>query len=141
MHGGERFREPVLIEPEVRAVSGELVEMAPLHQPKSLAALDAVSAVLPGVPAAACFDTAFQAILSAAAYPYALPARWRARWPVRLPRPVARLGGATRSAATRADPSALRIVSCHLGAGASLSAIAGGGSVDTTVGFTPLEDS
>jgi acetate kinase len=69
----------VLIDAGVEEGVRELIEMAPPHQPKSLAALDAVSAALPGIPAVACFDTAFHATLSPAAYTYALPARWRER--------------------------------------------------------------
>ena len=142
VHGGERFRKSVLIDAGVEEGLRELIEMAPLHQPKSLAALDAVSAALPGIPAVACFDTAFHATLSPAAYTYALPARWRERWAVR------RYGfhGLSHAWVARRAPqllerdrSDLRIVSCHLGAGASLCAIAGGRSVDTTMGFTPLE--
>ena len=143
VHGGERFTEAVRIEGDVPAALEELTEMAPLHQPKSLAALKAVSDALPDLPAIACFDTAFHASLPAAARTYALPEAWRRRWPLhrygfhglshgRVAREVA---------ATLAveEVSALRIVSCHLGAGASLCAIAGGISVATTMGFTPLE--
>ena len=83
MHGGSRFREPVVVDDGVRRALGELVDLAPLHQPKSLAALDAVSRALPGLPAVACFDTAFHATLPAAAATYALPADWTARWGVR----------------------------------------------------------
>ena len=142
VHGGERFREPVLIDAAVEDGLRDLVQMAPLHQPKSLAALDAVSASLPGAPAVACFDTAFHATLPPAAYTYALPARWRERWPIR------RYGfhGLSHAWIARRAPELLqsgrpelRIVSCHLGAGASLCAIAAGQSVDTTMGFTPLE--
>ena len=120
----------------------ELIDLAPLHQPKSLAALDAVTEVLPGLPAVACFDTAFHATLPAAAATYALPAEWRERWGLR------RYGfhGLSHAwVARRApqllseDPAGLRIVSCHLGAGASLCAIKDGRSLDTTMGFTPLE--
>ena len=142
VHGGERFREPVLIDAAVENGLRDLVQMAPLHQPKSLAALDAVSASLPAAPAVACFDTAFHATLPPAAYTYALPARWRERWPIR------RYGfhGLSHAWIARRAPELLRsgrpelrIVSCHLGAGASLCAIAAGRSVDTTMGFTPLE--
>src|SRR5487761_1620704 len=83
VHGGERFREAVRIDGEVEAALRELVDLAPLHQPKSLAALDAGSAALPDVPAVACFDTAFHATLPPAAHTYALPAGWRQRWRVR----------------------------------------------------------
>jgi acetate kinase len=143
VHGGERYVTATLIDGEVRRALGELTELAPLHQPKSLAALDAVSAQQPGVPAVACFDTAFHATLPAAASTYALPARWRQRWGLR------RFGfhGLSHSWVARHAPELVpaddgglrRIVSCHLGAGASLCAIADGRSVDTTMGFTPLE--
>jgi acetate kinase len=148
VHGGPRFRSPVVVDDEVRRALGELVDLAPLHQPKSLAALDAVSAALPGVPAVACFDTAFHASLPAAASTYALPAEWNSRWQLRrygfhglshawIARRAPELVGAAGGLPIAAD--GLRIVSCHLGAGASLCAIAGGRSIDTTMGFTPLE--
>ncbi len=127
----------------MRAALDALVDLAPLHQPKSLDALDAVSRVLPAAPAVACFDTAFHATLPAAARTYAIPASWRERHGVR------RYGfhGLSHSWVARRAPElidrgeapALRIVSCHLGAGASLCAIAGGRSIDTTMGFTPLD--
>ncbi len=143
VHGGERFRDPVRIDPSVRSGLEMLIDLAPLHQPKSLAALDAVSGALPGLPAVACFDTAFHATLPEAAATYALPAAWGRRWGLRrygfhglshawVARRAPEIVGAS-------DPDGLRVVSCHLGAGASLCAIAGGRSVDTTMGFTPLE--
>jgi acetate kinase len=141
VHGGERFTAAVLIDNGVEAALRELTDLAPLHQARSLAALDAVSAQLPNVPAVACFDTAFHSHLPAAAATYALPAAWRARWPIR------RYGfhGLSHAwVARRAPqmlnrpPDGLRLVSCHLGAGASLCAIADGRSVGTTMGFTPL---
>ena len=142
VHGGEQFRQAVRIDASVQTSLQELTALAPLHQPKSLAALDAVSAAIPDVPAVACFDTAFHATLPDAAATYALPAEWRRRWHVR------RYGfhGLSHSWVARRAPEILgvpaadlRIVSCHLGAGASLCAIADGDSVDTTMGFTPLE--
>jgi acetate kinase len=142
VHGGERFCEAVRIERDVEPQLRELTELAPLHQPKSLAALDAVSEALPDLPAFACFDTAFHATLPPAAATYALPAEWRERWHLR------RYGfhGLSHGwVARRApellgrEPEGLRIVSCHLGAGASLCAIKDGASLDTTMGFTPLE--
>ena len=142
VHGGRRYVAATVIDGDVRRALGDLTELAPLHQPKSLAALDAVSAWLPGVPAVACFDTAFHATLPPAAATYALPARWRERWGLR------RFGfhGLSHAWVARhaaellagVDPPR-RIVSCHLGAGASLCAIASGRSVDTTMGFTPLD--
>lgn len=142
VHGGAQFREPVRIDAEVEPALRQLVELAPLHQPKSIAALDAVTAVLPDLPAVACFDTAFHATLPEAALTYALPAGWRERWRLR------RYGfhGLSHAWVARRVPEllggsakALRIVSCHLGAGASLCAIKDGRSIDTTMGFTPLE--
>ena len=134
VHGGERFREAVLIDRDVRAALDELTALAPLHQPKSLAALDAVTRALPDVPAVACFDTAFHATLPPAARAYALPAEWVQRWGLR------RYGfhGLSHAYIARVTDGR-RVVSAHLGAGASLCAINDGRSVDTTMGFTPLE--
>jgi acetate kinase len=142
VHGGERFREAVRIDSKVEGALRELVELAPLHQPKSLAALDAVSEALPDVPAVACFDTAYHATMPDAAATYALPLSWRERWGLR------RYGfhGLSHAWVAKRTPELLnvaaadcRIISCHLGAGASLCAIADGRSHDTTMGFTPLE--
>src|SRR5665213_2805768 len=142
VHGGERFREAVRIDAGVETAMRELTDLAPLHQPKSLAALDAVTRALPNLPAVACFDTAFHATIPAAAATYALPAEWRERWGLR------RYGfhGLSHAWVARRTPellergaSGLRIVSCHLGAGASLCAINDGMSLDTTMGFTLLE--
>ena len=142
VHGGTEFTDPVVVDRAVRSRLEALVDLAPLHQPKSLQALDAVTALLPDHPAVACFDTAFHAGMPPAAATYALPREWRERWGLR------RYGfhGLSHSYASRraaellgADRSELRIVSCHLGAGASLTAVRGGRSVDTTMGFTPLE--
>lgn len=140
VHGGERFTAPAPVDDRVEAALEELVELAPLHQPKSLAAMRAVSAARPGLPAVACFDTAFHATLPPAARTYALPAAWRERFGLR------RFGFhglshsyASRRAAELLGRADLRTVTCHLGAGASLAAVQAGRSVDTTMGFTPLE--
>jgi acetate kinase len=142
VHGGRRYRSAVRIDAEVESALRELVDLAPLHQPKSLAALDAVSAALPDVPAVACFDTAFHATLPDAAATYALPAAWRERWDLRRYgfHGLSHAWVARRAAALLDRPrEGLRVVSCHLGAGASLCAIDSGRSIDTTMGFTPLE--
>ncbi len=139
VHGGSRFCNAVLVDDDVRAELEALTALAPLHQPKSLAALDAVTDTLPEIPAVACFDTAFHATLPASAATFALPAEWRERWGLR------RYGFHGLSHAhvarevTLTSGDGLRIVSCHLGSGASLCAIASGRSVDTTMGFTPLD--
>jgi acetate kinase len=143
VHGGTDFTEPVLVDADVLRRLEALSDLAPLHQPKSLRALQAVSQLLPAVPAVACFDTAFHATIPPAARTYALPAEWRRRWGLRrygfhglshswASRRVAALAGQEGS-------EDFRVVSCHLGSGASLAAVRGGQSVDTTMGFTPLE--
>ncbi len=141
VHGGERFREAVLIDPAVEQSLRELTALAPLHQPKSLAALDDVARATPGVPVVACFDTAFHATLPPAAATYAVPLHWRERWGIRRYgfHGLSHAWVAQRAAAWLGEREALRVVSAHLGAGASLCAIRDGRSVDTTMGFTPLE--
>jgi acetate kinase len=151
VHGGTLYAAPVVIDRQVRQRLESLIDLAPLHQPKSLAALDAVSAVLPGVPAVACFDTAFHATIPAAAATFALPAEWRARWTLRRygfhglshayvsSRAAELVSGGHRSLDGAGADGPLRVVTCHLGAGASLAAVHGGRSVDTTMGFTPLD--
>jgi acetate kinase len=134
VHGGARFVDPVVIDDTVIAALDELTALAPLHQPPALAALAALRRAAPHLPAVACFDTAFHAGLPEAAATYALPRTWRERWPLR------RYGfhGLSHAwAARRAGGS--RVITCHLGAGASLAAVRDGQCVDTTMGFTPLE--
>jgi acetate kinase len=142
VHGGVEFSAPTVVDDAIVARLDGITELAPLHQPRSIAALRVVRSILPDAPHVACFDTAFHATLGAAASTYALPRAWRERWPLR------RFGFhglshayiARRSAELAGRPAkGLRIVSCHLGAGASLAAIVDGRSVDTTMGFTPLE--
>ena len=139
VHGGTRFTGAARIDEDVERALRDLTVLAPLHQPKSLAGLDAVHDVLPDVPAVACFDTAFHATLSPAAATYAVPREWRERHGVR------RYGfhGLSHGYAARRVgelvPGARRVITCHLGAGASVCAVVDGRSVDTTMGFTPLE--
>jgi acetate kinase len=143
VHGGSWFTGPVLVDDAVLAGIADLTDLAPLHQPRALAGIEAVGRMLPGVPAVACFDTAFHATLAPAAAAYALPAGWTRRFGLR------RYGfhGLSHAYAARraagllgaADGAGLRVVTCHLGSGASLAAVRDGRSVDTTMGFTPLE--
>jgi acetate kinase len=142
VHGGSEFVEPVVIDEDVLRRLQALVDLAPLHQPTSLRALQAVARLLPRIRQVGCFDTAFHAHIPAAAATYALPSEWRTRWNLR------RFGfhglshayACSRTAQLIGRPlGRLRIVSCHLGAGASLAAVRDGVSVDTTMGFTPLE--
>jgi len=142
VHGGRRYLGPVRLDATVERDLRQLVDLAPLHQPKSIDALEAVQAIYPDVPAVASFDTAFHASMPVAATTYALPREWRERWDLR------RYGfhGLSHAYATRRvgellgrAPTTFRAVICHLGAGASLAAVAGVTSLDTTMGFTPLD--
>ena len=143
VHGGNQFTEAVRVDAEVERALLDLTSLAPLHQPRAVAGMRLLSGVYADIPQVACFDTSFHADLPAAAATYALPREWRERWGLR------RFGFhglshayATRRAAEIVDRSGdpgLRVVTCHLGAGASLCATRGGCSVDTTMGWTPLE--
>ena len=142
VHGGAAFTGPTIVNPGVEDDLDGLADLAPLHNPPAVAAMRALDALRPDLPTVACFDTAFHATLPAAASTYAVPAAWSKRWPLR------RYGfhGLSHSYAGRRaaelldrSPEKLRIVTAHLGAGASLCAVAGGRSVDTTMGFTPIE--
>jgi acetate kinase len=141
VHGGDTFTAPVRVTADVVEGLRRLVTLAPLHQPGALAALDAVSALLPGVPAVACFDTAFHATVPPAARTYAVPAAWRRRWPVRRFgfHGLSHAGAARRAQALAGGATPWRVVTCHLGAGSSLCAVRDGRALDTTMGFTPLE--
>jgi acetate kinase len=142
VHGGPRFTRPVVIDATVRAELEEVNDLAPLHNPPALAAIDAVSRLSPKLPAVACFDTAFHGSLQPAASTYALPTAWVESWGLR------RYGfhglscewSAGRAAALLQRPEgSRRLVICHLGGGASVTATANGRSVDTSMGFTPTE--
>jgi len=139
VHGGPDLVEPVVVDDEVERKLRALVQLAPLHQPKSLEGLDAARNLLPGVPHVACFDTAFHATLPPAAYTYALPRAWRERWGVRRYEFHGLSHAWAAGRAAQLASGARRIVTCHLGAGASLAAVLDGRSVDTTMGFTPLD--
>lgn len=141
VHGGPRYRAPARVDNDLLAYLVSIQDLAPLHNPRAVAGIRAVQELLPGMPAVACFDTAFHATLPAEAHTYALPREWNAQWGLR------RYGfhGLSHSyASTRAAEIVgaalpdLRVVSCHLGAGASLAAVRDGVSLDTTMGFTPL---
>lgn len=141
VHGGPRHTEAVRVDDDVVGYLDSIADLAPLHNPRAVAGIRAIGSLLPGVPSVAAFDTAFHAGMPAAARTYALPREWNSTFGLR------RYGFhglshayACRRAATlvHRDLSELRVVSCHLGAGASLAAVRDGRSVDTTMGFTPL---
>jgi len=142
VHGGSEFTEPTIVDPAVAEELDMLADLAPLHNPPAVAAMRALDALRPELPTVACFDTAFHATLPAAASTYAVPAAWSERWPLRRYgfHGLSHAYAGRRAAELLDRPLAeLRIVTAHLGAGASLCAVAGGRSVETTMGFTPLE--
>jgi acetate kinase len=142
VHGGTRFVAPVVLDASTVAAIDALSPLAPLHQPRSLAAISAVRAVLPDLPHVAAFDTAFHATLPDSASTYAIPAAWRELGVRRYGfHGLSHAYAARRAAALcgREGDDSFRVVTCHLGAGASLAAVRGGRSIDTTMGFTPLE--
>jgi len=134
VHGGARFREPALLDDEVTETIREVSSLAPLHNTPALEAIDEARRVLRSVPHVAVFDTAFHATIPPEAATYAIPARWREEWGIR------RYGFHGLSVAWAADQvRARRLVVCHLGGGCSVTAVLDGRSVDTTMGFSPLE--
>lgn len=133
VHGGERFRAPVVIDDEVEREIEALSSIAPLHNTPALAAIRDARDVLGGVPHVAVFDTTFHATMPSRASTYAVPARWR-DWGVR------RYGFHGLSVEWVAEQVPVsRLVVCHLGGGCSVTAVLEGRSVDTTMGFSPLE--
>lgn len=142
VHGGWRYRDPVLIDEEAMEGIFELESLAPLHNEPALREIERARAALPGVPQVAVFDTAFHATMPAEAATYALPRRWREEWGVRR---YGFHGLSLTWCAERAprllgrSPDGLRLVVCHLGGGCSVSAVRDGRSLDTTMGFSPLE--
>jgi acetate kinase len=140
VHGGAQFAAAVRVDDDVLGRIEALTDLAPIHQPRAVRGVRSVRDLLPDVPAVACFDTTFHRTLAPEAATYALPAPWRERWPLRRygAHGLSHAYASRRAGELVGDPDA-RIVVCHLGSGASLCAVAGGRSVDTTMGFTPLE--
>ena len=141
VHGGSDYQEGVVITPEVKKTIGRLASFAPLHNPVNLEGIEAVEHVLPRVLQVAVFDTAFHRTLPPATVVYPGPYEW-------FEQGIRRYGfhGISHQyCAKRAarilgrDVASLRLITCHLGNGCSLAAIRGGQSIDTTMGFTPLE--
>ena len=144
VHGGERFSDSVLVDDDVLAAIRSFSHLAPLHNPANLAGIEAVSAVRPGLPQVAVFDTAFHQTMAPAAFRYAVPQEWYARYGVRR---YGFHGTSYRFVSERAAallgrppaPSCALVIVAHLGNGCSAAAISGGVSVDTTMGLTPME--
>lgn len=134
VHGGRRFERPTLIDEAVEQRIEELSVLAPLHNRRALEEIRRAREALPGVPHVAVFDTAFHRTMPAAASTYAIPERWREDWDVHR---YGFHGISVQWVASQVD--AERLVVCHLGGGCSVTAVRDGRSVDTTMGFSPLE--
>jgi acetate kinase len=134
VHGGRRFRDPVLIDDEVVRQLAAAVELAPLHNAPALAAIEQARTALPDLPHVAVFDSAFHGTIPPEAATYALPARAREEWGIH------RYGFHGLSVQWASELVRVpRLIVCHLGGGCSVTAVRDGRSVDTTMGFTPLE--
>jgi acetate kinase len=137
VHGGHRTA-PELVDDAVRAELAALTDLAPLHQPPALEAMDRTRAAWPQLPQVACFDTAFHTTIPHAASTYALPQRLRDLG-VRVYGFHGLSHAWVSARAVECVPGARRVLVAHLGAGASLCAVLDGRSVDTTMGFTPVD--
>ncbi len=142
VHGGTRFTTSVRIDASVKAETARLSELAPLHNPLALNSIEAIETHMPGVPQVAVFDTAYFAQLPANANIYALPYEWYSKFGIRRFgfHGISHSYCAQRAAEILAPTGKpLRIVTCHLGSGCSISAIKNGLPVATSMGFTPLD--
>jgi len=138
VHGGEKFAKSVVVTPEVKAAIAECNDLAPLHNPANLIGIEACESLMPGTPQVVVFDTAFHQTMPEKAYMYGLPYEYYEKYKVR------RYGfhGTSHSfvAEIVGKPyNATKTIVCHLGNGASVSAVLNGESVDTSMGLTPLE--
>jgi acetate kinase len=142
VHGGEKFADSVLITPAVMNALEECIEMAPLHNPPNIMGINACAEIMPGIPQVAVFDTAFHQTMPKYAFLYALPYEAYEKYGIR------RYGFHGTSHKYVSQQAAelmgehmtnLRIITCHLGNGASIAAIKHGKCIDTSMGFTPLE--
>ncbi len=142
VHGGEKFSESVLITDEVMNKIVECIDIAPLHNPPNIAGIKAIEALIPGKPQVAVFDTAFHQTMPAQAYMYALPYEMYEKYGVRR---YGFHGTSHRYVTKRAceflglDYNNTKIISCHIGNGASIAAVKDGKSIDTSMGFTPTD--
>ncbi len=141
VHGGQKYRQSVIIDADVKNAIANLANLAPAHNPANLEGITAIEEYLANIPQVAVFDTAFHSNIPDAAAIYPLPYSW-------MEKGIRKYGfhGISHQYCTRraaqilnCDIDSLRIVSCHLGNGASLAAIHNGHSIDTTMGFTPLD--
>lgn len=141
VHGGEKFADSVLITDEVLADIEELSDLAPLHNPANVVGIKAFREVLPNVPAVAVFDTAFHQTMPESAFLYSLPYEYYEKFGIRKYgfHGTSHKYVTERAAELLGRPiESLSLLSCHLGNGASIAAVEGGKSIDTSMGFTPL---
>ncbi|WP_242219642.1 acetate kinase [Bacillus cereus group sp. BfR-BA-01380] len=141
VHGGEKFDDSALITDEVLAEIDALSELAPLHNPAHVIGIKAFQAVLPNVPSVAVFDTAFHQTMPEESFLYSLPYEYYEKYGVRKYgfHGTSHKYVTERAAELLGRPlESLRLLSCHLGNGASIAAVEGGKSIDTSMGFTPL---
>jgi acetate kinase len=141
VHGGSRFREPVLIDDTVIAEIEELSSLAPLHNPPNVEGIRAAISVMPDIPQVAVFDTAFFASLNAAAYDYAIPRELTKKYGIRKYGFHGTSHHFVTSELEKLSAEPLpdrRVISFHLGNGSSVAAVRGGVAIDTSMGFTPL---
>lgn len=134
VHGGRHFDRPVLVDEDVERAIDDLSSLAPLHNRRALEEIRRAREALPDVPQVAVFDTAFHRTMPAAAATYAIPERWRDQWDVHR---YGFHGISVQWVVSQVD--AERLVVCHLGGGCSVTAVRAGRSLDTTMGFSPLE--
>ncbi len=142
VHGGESFREPVVVDSGVIARIKKCCAIAPLHNPANLSGITACKKLLPGVRQTAVFDTAFHQSMPDHAYMYGLPYEYYSKFGVRkygFHGTSHEFVAAEAAARLGRKPSSLKMITCHLGNGCSIAAIYKGRSVDTSMGFTPLE--
>jgi acetate kinase len=142
VHGGEKFAHSVIIDDKVVATLRDLIQLAPLHNPANIAGINAARSLLPDVPHVAVFDTAFHQTMPDHAYLYALPYEWYSDFRIRRYgfHGTSHLYVSRRAAVMLGKkPSEVNVITCHIGNGASLAAIEGGRSIDTSMGLTPLE--
>ncbi|RBN42019.1 acetate kinase, partial [Priestia megaterium] len=141
VHGGEKFADSVLITDETLAEIEALSDLAPLHNPANIVGIKAFQDILPNVPAVAVFDTAFHQTMPEKSFLYSLPYEYYEKYGVRKYgfHGTSHKYVSERAAELLGRPiEQLRLISCHLGNGASIAAIEGGKSIDTSMGFTPL---
>lgn len=141
-HGGENFSDSAFIDPEVHLEIAKLCELAPLHNPANLKGIDAMAQLIPGIPQVAAFDTSFHQTMPDYAFMYGIPYSLYVKYKIRR---YGFHGTSHKYVAKKAcgilglDYLNVKIITCHLGNGASIAAISNGRSVDTSMGFTPVE--